>query len=80
MAIVWLEEVNRLELLAEGSMLGGSEGLWPFCNPPLRFLLREALDEIRVVTLGIIWERSCGGAGSRKCMPGQESRMLETGP
>jgi hypothetical protein len=40
--VVWLEELNVLELLAEGFTLGRREDVSPFHNPPLGFSLREA--------------------------------------
>jgi hypothetical protein len=58
---VRLKEERLLERLAEGCMLRGSECLRSFCNPLLGFSLRESLDEICMVMLAIICERSRGG-------------------
>jgi hypothetical protein len=55
-SIVRFEEVNVLELLAEGCTLYSREGCLPFRNPPLGFSMCETLNEI-MATLAVSCER-----------------------
>jgi hypothetical protein len=55
-SIVRFEEVNVLELLAEGCMLYSREGCLPFRSQPFSFSLCETLNEI-MATLAVFCER-----------------------